>query len=55
MHANYFVNTGSATAGDVKQLIEHVQGVVRDRFGVTLQPEVTLIGSKGEYLNDSER
>jgi UDP-N-acetylmuramate dehydrogenase len=55
MHANYFVNTGSATAGDVKQLIEHVQGVVRDRFGVTLEPEVKLIGSKGEYLNDSER
>ena len=51
MHANYFVNTGSATAADVKQLIEHVQGQVRDRFGVTLEPEVKLIGSKGEYLN----
>jgi UDP-N-acetylmuramate dehydrogenase len=55
MHANYFVNTGSATAGDVKQLIEHVQRLVRDKFGVTLEPEVKLIGSKGEYLNHSER
>jgi UDP-N-acetylmuramate dehydrogenase len=51
MHANYFVNTGSATAADVLKLIEHVQEVVRDRFGVSLEPEVKLIGPKGEYLN----
>jgi UDP-N-acetylmuramate dehydrogenase len=51
MHANYFVNTGGATAADVKQLIEHVQRTVEDRFGVMLEPEVKLIGSKGEYLN----
>ena len=51
MHGNYFVNTGSATASDVKQLIEHVQAVVRDRFGVTLDPEVKIIGPRGEYLN----
>jgi UDP-N-acetylmuramate dehydrogenase len=53
MHANYFVNTGSATAADVKGLIEHVQGVVQERFGVRLEPEVKLIGSRGEYLNDA--
>jgi len=51
MHANYFVNTGSATASDVKKLIEHAQKVVRERFGVKLEPEVKLIGSRGEYLN----
>jgi UDP-N-acetylmuramate dehydrogenase len=51
MHANYFVNTGEATAADVRRLIEHVQGVVHDRFGVRLEPEVKLIGSRGEYLN----
>jgi UDP-N-acetylmuramate dehydrogenase len=55
MHANYFVNTGTATASDVKKLIEHVQRTVQDRFGVMLEPEVKLIGSKGEYLNDSEK
>jgi UDP-N-acetylmuramate dehydrogenase len=55
MHANYFVNTGKATAADVRRMIEHVQRMVADRFGVTLEPEVKLIGSKGEYLNDSER
>jgi UDP-N-acetylmuramate dehydrogenase len=51
MHANYFVNTGPATAADVRRLIEHVQQVVQERFGVRLEPEVKLIGSKGEYLN----
>jgi UDP-N-acetylmuramate dehydrogenase len=54
MHANYFVNTGGATAADVRQLIAHVQKVVRERFGVRLEPEVKLIGAKGEYLNDRE-
>jgi UDP-N-acetylmuramate dehydrogenase len=51
MHANYFVNTGEATAADVRKLIGHVQQVVQDRFGVRLEPEVKLIGSRGEYLN----
>ncbi len=51
MHANYFVNTGEATAADVRRLIEHVQGVVKEKFGVRLEPEVKIIGSRGEYLN----
>jgi UDP-N-acetylmuramate dehydrogenase len=51
MHANYFVNTGEATAADVRKLIEHVQRVVQEKFGVHLEPEVKLIGSRGEYLN----
>jgi UDP-N-acetylmuramate dehydrogenase len=51
MHANYFVNTGSATAADVRRLIEHAQKLVADRFGVRLEPEVKLIGTRGEYLN----
>ena len=52
IHANYFVNTGSATASDVRKLIAHVQRTVQERFGVHLEPEVKLIGSKGEYLNN---
>ncbi len=51
MHANYIVNTGSGTASDVRKLIEHVQRSVEERFGVRLEPEVKLIGSRGEYLN----
>jgi UDP-N-acetylmuramate dehydrogenase len=49
MHANYFVNTGDAKAADVRKLIGQVQKVVRDKFGIDLEPEVKLIGSRGEY------
>jgi UDP-N-acetylmuramate dehydrogenase len=52
MHANYFVNTGGAAAADVRSLITHVQKMVEERFGVRLEPEVKLIGRRGEYLND---
>jgi UDP-N-acetylmuramate dehydrogenase len=52
IHANYFVNTGNATASDVKRLIEHAQRAVQERFGVQLEPEVKLIGRRGEYLNN---
>lgn len=51
MHANYFVNTGEATAADVRALIQHTQTVVQEKFGIHLEPEVKLIGSRGEYLN----
>jgi len=51
MHANYFVNTGSATAADVRALIERAQQEVEQGFGVLLEPEVKLIGRWGEYLN----
>jgi UDP-N-acetylmuramate dehydrogenase len=51
MHANYFVNTGNATAADVRALIERAQVEVESRFQVRLEPEVKLIGRWGEYLN----
>jgi UDP-N-acetylmuramate dehydrogenase len=51
MHANYFVNTGEATAADVRGLIGQARSVVQDKFGVELEPEVKLIGRSGEYLN----
>jgi UDP-N-acetylmuramate dehydrogenase len=55
MHANYFVNTGDATAADVRALIDHTCREVERRFGVGLEPEVKLIGRWGEYLNRSEQ
>ncbi|MDQ3137439.1 MAG: UDP-N-acetylmuramate dehydrogenase [Gemmatimonadota bacterium] len=51
MHANYFVNTGTATAADVRALIDRVQREVEAKFGARLEPEVKLIGTWGEYLN----
>jgi UDP-N-acetylmuramate dehydrogenase len=49
MHANYFVNTGGATADDVTGLMRHARRAVRERFGAELEPEVKLIGRRGEY------
>lgn len=43
-HANFFVNTGSATASDYHALIQHVQATVEQQTGVLLEPEIELIG-----------
>jgi UDP-N-acetylmuramate dehydrogenase len=50
LHANYFVNEGSATAAEVRALIATARAAVADRFGVALETEVKLIGGEGEYL-----
>jgi UDP-N-acetylmuramate dehydrogenase len=55
MHANYFVNTGGATAADVRALIEHARTTVEQRFGTRLETEVKVIGRWGEYVNSGER
>lgn len=47
MHANYFINSGGATAADVTALMEVVRQRVHDRWGVTLEPEVKLILADG--------
>jgi UDP-N-acetylmuramate dehydrogenase len=45
IHANYIVNTGGATAADVRAVIDHVRTTVRDRFGIDLRLEVKIIES----------
>ena len=42
-HAGFIVNTGGATENDITALIEHVRAVVKERTGVTLEPEVKRI------------
>ena len=49
MHANYFVNTGGATAGDVRGLIALARARVRDRFGVALETEVKIVRPDGTF------
>lgn len=44
LHANYFLNTGSATASDVLKLIDHVRKTVKRKTGVELELEVKVIG-----------
>ena len=43
-HANFIVNTGSATALDIEMLISHIQSTVRDRCAVDLEREVRIVG-----------
>jgi UDP-N-acetylmuramate dehydrogenase len=43
LHANFLVNTGSATAQDFLDLMRLVQEKVFERFGVRLEPEVHLL------------
>ena len=52
MHANYFVNVNDATAADVRALIATARAAVLERFGVTLETEVKVIGPEGEYVGD---
>lgn len=43
-HAGFVINTGDATAADVRGLITDVAAQVKEKFGVTLEPEVKMIG-----------
>jgi UDP-N-acetylmuramate dehydrogenase len=44
VHANFFVNVGGATAQNVMMLINLVREKVIQKFGVTLELEVELVG-----------
>jgi UDP-N-acetylmuramate dehydrogenase len=44
-HANFIVNTGSATGRDVLSLIRMAQTAVWEQAGVWLHPEVQLVGA----------
>ncbi len=43
-HANFIVNAGGATAGDILDLMDLVQGRVSAEFAVDLLPEVKIVG-----------
>jgi UDP-N-acetylmuramate dehydrogenase len=43
-HANIFVNVGSATAADMRSLIELAQTEARARLGFALESEVIMVG-----------
>lgn len=42
-HANFIVNTGTATTGEILALVELVQSTVYDRSGIMLEPEVHIL------------
>jgi UDP-N-acetylmuramate dehydrogenase len=45
-HANFIINTGSASANDIEDLIEKVRREVKQNFSVELQHEVRIIGER---------
>ncbi|MCI7814524.1 MAG: UDP-N-acetylmuramate dehydrogenase [Lachnospiraceae bacterium] len=47
-HCGFVINKGNATSADVEELIREVQRIVKEKFGVELEPEIKKIG---EYDN----
>jgi UDP-N-acetylmuramate dehydrogenase len=46
-HANFIVNLGHASAGDIEGLIDIIQSRVESQFGIRLQREVRILGEQG--------
>jgi UDP-N-acetylmuramate dehydrogenase len=44
-HANFVVNTGAATARDIRTLVDAARTAVHDQFGVVLRDEVVYLGA----------
>ncbi|MFC1551963.1 UDP-N-acetylmuramate dehydrogenase [Candidatus Latescibacterota bacterium] len=44
-HANFIVNTGNATSGDVLKLIEKLEQTVLEKTGIKLDREVRILGN----------
>ena len=45
-HANFIVNTGDATAGNVLELVEEIEAKVKEEKGISLTREIRFAGSK---------
>jgi UDP-N-acetylmuramate dehydrogenase len=46
-HANFIVNTGAATAADVKRLMDEIADTVWRARAIRLVPEIRLVGDWG--------
>ena len=44
-HANFIINTGTASAADIENMIGHMQATVKEKTGVELVREVKIVGS----------
>lgn len=44
-HCGFVINYDNATAADVVSLMEDVSRIVNEKFGVTLEPEVKMVGN----------
>jgi UDP-N-acetylmuramate dehydrogenase len=46
LHGNFIINLGQAKASDVLALIDHARKTIKEKYGVTLVPEVEVIGEE---------
>ncbi len=46
LHCGFIINLDNATAQDVLQLMDHVTGTVKEKFGVELSPEIRVVGEE---------
>lgn len=46
-HSGFVINKGGATAADILQVMSHCTDEVEKRFGVSLEPEVKILGEDG--------
>jgi len=44
LHANFFINTGGATAADFVALMNLARESVQSQFGIGLEPEIQMVG-----------
>ena len=53
-HAGFIVNIDHATATDYIELIAHIQEVIKEKFDVSLETEVRIIGEK-QAISETSR
>ncbi len=46
VHANFIVNEDNATSADIEDLAEKVRSIVYEKFGIMLEYEIKIIGSR---------
>lgn len=42
-HGNFIINTGNATAADIRSLVQSAQKSVKEKFGFDLEPEIIFV------------
>ncbi len=50
IHGNFIVNTGTATAADVLELIAQIKDAALEHRGIVLETEVQIVGSNESFL-----
>ncbi|PJA49734.1 hypothetical protein CO169_01245 [Candidatus Shapirobacteria bacterium CG_4_9_14_3_um_filter_39_13] len=50
-HANFIINLGGAKATDVLELIALAQKMVKEKFKITLQPEIIILDENGKQIH----